>query len=47
MHQICMDVGLEDHELVPVSGRAGWVLVGNPTRTSKPAPLALVAGEGR
>ena len=44
-----MDLGFLPPNLqyFAVSGRAGWVLVGNPTRTSKPAPLALVAGEGR
>jgi SAM-dependent methyltransferase len=37
MHQICTDVGLESPELVPVSGHAGWVLVGSPARTSSPS----------
>jgi 2-polyprenyl-3-methyl-5-hydroxy-6-metoxy-1,4-benzoquinol methylase len=27
LHQICRDAGLPTHRLVPVSGRAGWVLV--------------------
>lgn len=28
LFRICRDAGLEDHELVPLSGRSGWVLVG-------------------
>ncbi|MGH9775352.1 MAG: class I SAM-dependent methyltransferase [Candidatus Acidiferrales bacterium] len=27
LHQVCADAGLEDYQLLPVSGRAGWVLV--------------------
>jgi SAM-dependent methyltransferase len=38
LQQVCRDAGLEDCDLLPVSGRAGWVLVG---RVEQTAPGAL------
>lgn len=38
LQQVCRDAGLEDFDLLPVSGRAGWILVG---RVEQTAPGAL------